>query len=87
MTLDKITYIISDPRITNYVIIPLYANKVNCVGQKERKRIRQFALSSLWANSSGTVTPCSDSTVVLSAKVNCRPWVTVHFAQSTFFKK
>ena len=22
-------------------------------------------------------------TVVLSAKVNCRPWVTVHFAQGT----
>ena len=28
-------------------------------------------------------TPWADSIVVLSAKVNCRPWVTVHFAQGT----
>ena len=28
-------------------------------------------------------TPWADSTVVPSAKVNCRPWVTVPFAQST----
>ena len=28
-------------------------------------------------------TPWADSTVVLSAKVNCRPWVTVHFALGT----
>ena len=28
-------------------------------------------------------TPWADSTVVLSAKVNCRPWVTVLFAQGT----
>ena len=29
------------------------------------------------------IPPWVDSTVVLSAKVNCRPWVTVHFAQGT----
>ena len=29
-------------------------------------------------------TPWADGTVVLNAKVNCRPWVTVHFAQGTF---
>ena len=28
-------------------------------------------------------TPWADSTVVLNAKVNCRPWVTVPFVQST----
>ena len=28
-------------------------------------------------------TPWADSTVVLSAKLKCRPWVTVHFAQGT----
>ena len=58
------------------LIIP-YANKVICaifIGQKQRYWIRQFALSSLWANSS--------CTVVLSARVNC-PWVTVHFALDT----
>ena len=47
------------------------------------KRKGQFALSSLWVNSSGTATPWEDRRVVLSAKVNCHPWVTVHFAQGT----
>ena len=43
----------------------------------KRYWIEQFVLSILWANSSGTVNPMADSSVVLSAKVNCRPWVTV----------
>ena len=35
----------------------------------------QFALSSLFANGSGTVNPMADG------KVKGRPWVTGHFAQ------
>ena len=73
-------------------IIPLYANKVNCaillVKSKENgwdslhylafRPIVKEVLSIPWA----------DSTVVPSAKVNCRPWVTGHFAQGTsVFKK
>ena len=43
-------------------IIPSYANEVklcNSIGQKQTKRIEQFALnlSSHWASSSGTVNP------------------------------
>ena len=50
---------------------------------KAKKQDRTFPLSSLWDNGSGTVTPWADSTVVLSAKVNCRPWMTVLFALGT----
>ena len=57
-----------------FIIVPLDANKVNCaivLVKKKRRRIGQFDLSSLWANTSGTVNPWADSTVVLRAKVNC----------------
>ena len=37
----------------------------------------QFALSRLFAESSGTINPWADSTAVPSAKLNCRPRVTV----------
>ena len=67
-------------------IIPPYANRVNCaillVKTKEK------ALDSLYYLAFRPIvqvlsTPWADSTVVLSAKVNCCPWVTVHFAQGT----
>ena len=52
----------------------MFIKLYNSIGQKQRKRIGQFDLSSPWANSSGTVspvlsTPCpwADSTVVPSA--------------------
>ena len=67
-------------------IIPPYVNKVNCatllVKSKEKGKYSLLYLAF------GPIvqvlsTPWADSTVVLSAKVNCRPWVTVHFAQGT----
>ena len=67
-----------------FIIIPLYANKVNCAILLVKSKGKGWdslhylafeptvqVLSTSWA----------DSTVVLSAKVNCRPWVTVLFAQ------
>ena len=33
----------------------------NCIGQKQRNWIVQFALYSLWANSSGSVNPWADT--------------------------
>ena len=53
------------------------------IGQMQR--IEQFALSSFLANNSGTVNPWTDSTVMPVAKVNCRLWVTVHFALVSSF--
>ena len=47
-------------RETGVIIIPPYANKVNCailLVKSKEKRIGQFALSSIWANSLGTVNP------------------------------
>ena len=60
--------------ILNIIILP-NANKVNCaillVKAKKLNRI-------VWANSSGILsTPLADSTVVPSAKGNCRQF---HFA-------
>ena len=69
--------------LINYFFYPIshasVANKENCaiyIDQKQKYwigQIRQFALSSLVANSSGTVTPWADIKVMPSAKV------TVHY--------
>ena len=50
----------------------MHAN--NSIGQKQRKRIGQFALSSLWANIVQLLsTSWADSRVMPSFKVNCHP--------------
>ena len=68
------------------IIIPPYANKVNCAMLLVKSK--ETGENSLDYLAFGPIvqvlsTPWADSTMVLSAKVNCCPWVTVHFALGT----
>ena len=68
------------------IIIPPYANKLNCAILLVKNK--EIGYDSLYYLAFGPTvhvlsTPWADSTVVLSAKLNCRPWVTVHFALGT----
>ena len=59
-------------RVKGDIILPPYVNKVSCA----ILLVKRIEIGK-GANSLGTVIPMADSTVVLSAKVNCRPLVTV----------
>ena len=56
----------------------LIRSTVQFYWSKVKKLDRTVYSTCLWAHGSGIVNPWADSTVVLSAKVNCRQWVTAH---------
>ena len=66
--------------------MPPYANNVNCAILSVKSK--EIGLDSFHYLAFGPIvqilsTPWADSTVVLSAKVNCQTWGSVHFALGT----
>ena len=51
----------------------------NLIKQKQKYWIGQYAFLAFGTTDQILSTPSVDSTMLLSTKVNCRPWVTVHF--------